>query len=160
MVKKVDLSGFVSGKLTALEPTDKRKDGKVIWRCFCECGNEVYASSTMLKQKRTKSCGCLRKQKSSATGSKTIYKNSKRRGFNEGTMLEAISEKKKINSNNKSGTTGVYVNSKGKWEACLFLQGEVKFKQSFSSKQDAINARKEAEEKYFKPILEKYGKEE
>ena len=41
----------------------------------------------------------------------------------------------------------------------LTLKGNLLLDKSFKNKQDAINARKEAEEKYFKPILEKYDYE-
>ena len=41
----------------------------------------------------------------------------------------------------------------------MMFKGERVLYKNFKSKQDAINARKEAEEKYFKPILEKYNRE-
>ena len=45
---------------------------------------------------------------------------------------------------------------KKKWIATLSLNKKLLLNKSFNNKKDAIQARKEAEEKYFKPILEKY----
>ncbi|MBQ9002077.1 MAG: hypothetical protein IJ087_09505 [Eggerthellaceae bacterium] len=42
-----------------MEPTEQRKSGSVVWRCRCDCGNEVEVSARRLKLDRTKSCGCL-----------------------------------------------------------------------------------------------------
>lgn len=39
-----DLSGQRFGKLVCLKPTeDRSRDGGVIWRCRCDCGNECFA---------------------------------------------------------------------------------------------------------------------
>lgn len=56
-----DLSNQTFGFLTALEPTDMRTNGKsVIWKCRCECGEEVLVPSSDLCHHNTKSCGCKR----------------------------------------------------------------------------------------------------
>lgn len=47
------------GSLIAIEPTDERKDGKIVWKCQCDCGALCYVISTFLTQGRTQSCGCL-----------------------------------------------------------------------------------------------------
>lgn len=58
---------------------------------------------------------------------------------------------------NTSGVTGVtWDKSRQKWLAQIVFKGEHKFLGRFGDKEDAIQARKEAEEKYFKPIIEKY----
>ena len=48
--------------LTALEKTEQRKHGYIIWKCQCECGNITYVPSGLLTSGGTKSCGCLRSQ--------------------------------------------------------------------------------------------------
>ena len=53
-----DLTGKTFGYLTAIAPTDKRENRKVIWKCKCICGKEVEVLSTNLTTGRTKSCGC------------------------------------------------------------------------------------------------------
>lgn len=44
------------------------------------------------------------------------------------------------------------------WIAQIEFQGKRHFLGSYYSKQDAIAARKAAEEKFFKPVLDKYKK--
>jgi hypothetical protein len=41
------------------------KDEKnlVVWECLCDCGNTVYAHTGSLTSGKTKSCGCLRKDR-------------------------------------------------------------------------------------------------
>lgn len=48
------------GKLTAVEATEARTEkGVTVWRCRCDCGNEVLVPLTQLTQGYRKSCGCL-----------------------------------------------------------------------------------------------------
>ena len=54
-----DHRGERFGKLIALEPTSDRKNGKVVWKCQCDCGNITYVSSNCLVSGTTQSCGCL-----------------------------------------------------------------------------------------------------
>jgi len=59
-VRGIDLTGQQFGRLTAIEKTDKRKHGSVVWKCICECGNEHEVMSSNLVCGNTQSCGCLR----------------------------------------------------------------------------------------------------
>ena len=60
-IKRSDLTGHISGRLTALYPLKTRaSDGSVHWHCVCTCGRECFVASPALKQGITKSCGCLR----------------------------------------------------------------------------------------------------
>lgn len=52
-----DLTGQRFGKLVALEPTEKRCSGSVIWKCRCDCGAIHEADAGSLKRGLTKSCG-------------------------------------------------------------------------------------------------------
>lgn len=48
-------------KLTVLNKTDKRtKEGSIIYKCKCECGNITFATSRDLKSGHKKSCGCIK----------------------------------------------------------------------------------------------------
>ena len=59
--QSVDLTGKKIGKLTPIEPTDRRSsDGRIVWKCQCDCGNICYVNSHDLTQKRKISCGCLK----------------------------------------------------------------------------------------------------
>lgn len=56
-----DLQGMKFNYLTVVEASDKRtKNGSIIWKCICECGNYHYAPSRDLLTGKVKSCGCKR----------------------------------------------------------------------------------------------------
>jgi hypothetical protein len=76
----------------------------------------------------------------------------------EGTNLAVLNDKP--TKRNQSGVKGVFWNKhRGKWEARIGFQGKVYKLGVFEFIEDAAKARKEAEEKLFNPILEKYGKD-
>ena len=59
MGKKVDLIGRKYGKLTVIEEMPERnKQGKILYKCMCECGNECIVKAINLTIGKTKSCGC------------------------------------------------------------------------------------------------------
>jgi hypothetical protein len=69
MVKvKEDLTGKVFGRLTVLEQAEDyvKPNGKreARWLCVCSCGNQnkINVIGTRLKNGRTRSCGCYRKE--------------------------------------------------------------------------------------------------
>lgn len=55
----IDLRNQKFGRLTAIEPTKKRRNNSIVWFCRCDCGNEVFVSTNNLRRSFTKSCGCL-----------------------------------------------------------------------------------------------------
>ena len=57
-MKYKDLTGLRIGKLTVLEPTEERIRSAVVWRCRCDCGNEILIESRRLKPGVVYSCGC------------------------------------------------------------------------------------------------------
>ena len=61
MPKKLELAGQPFGRLLVLYECGRSKDGCVLWKCRCECGNECVVRSDNLKNQRTQSCGCLRR---------------------------------------------------------------------------------------------------
>lgn len=57
----LDLTNKRFGKLIAKEKTDKRtNDGRIIWKCICDCGNEIEVNTHDLQQGKIQSCGCLK----------------------------------------------------------------------------------------------------
>lgn len=72
----VDKIGQKFGRLTVIEKTDKRSKSRgVIWKCRCDCGNivEVEAGALTDKDRGTKSCGCLQKEKAAENGRSCAY---------------------------------------------------------------------------------------
>ncbi|MDD3041292.1 hypothetical protein [Bacteroides sp.] len=58
-----DISGQIFGKLTAIElcrVDTKRKYSPALWKCVCECGNEVVVDGRNLRKGTTHSCGCIK----------------------------------------------------------------------------------------------------
>ncbi|WP_373804501.1 hypothetical protein [Jeotgalibaca porci] len=159
---KIDLIGERFGYLVVVEDTGKRKGQGVLWKCICDCGNEVEVRSYQLRSGKTKSCGCLHKK----TTSRLLSINHKKtidsrygKSYVEGTALGNL--RQGIPINNTSGHKGVrWVKRNKKWVATITFKQERIHLGYYSDKQDAINARLEAEEKYFKPILEKYEKKD
>ncbi len=54
-----DETGKVLGMLTVLRRYGSSKRG-VSWLCRCECGREIAVYGAALRNKTTRSCGCLR----------------------------------------------------------------------------------------------------
>ena len=55
-----DVTGRRFGMLTAVRPTDERKNGYVVWEWRCDCGNAVFMSVPEVKRRKIPSCGCRR----------------------------------------------------------------------------------------------------
>ena len=78
--------------------------------------------------------------------------------FVEGTCLERIRDRSKLNSNNTSGVRGVYPARNGGWVAQIVFKGKKKYLGRYETVAEAAEARKEAEEMYDE-ILKRYGME-
>ena len=55
-----DLTGQKFNYLTVVS-YEGSKNGKSMWKCICDCGNEVIVDSSSLKSGNTKACGCHQK---------------------------------------------------------------------------------------------------
>lgn len=66
MNKLEDLTGQKFGRLTVIKRAQSQvlKNGnkQTMWLCKCECGKEIIARASRLKEGRIKSCGCFKKQ--------------------------------------------------------------------------------------------------
>lgn len=69
----IDLVGERFGRLTVVE-RGEIKNHKQQWKCVCDCGLSVLVTTGNLRAGNTSSCGCLRRETSSAQGkSNTIH---------------------------------------------------------------------------------------
>lgn len=62
MAKFQDLTGQRFGKLVAVRRDEnKYRNGKPVtmWKCICDCGNEISVEANSLKTGNTRSCGCV-----------------------------------------------------------------------------------------------------
>ena len=57
-----DLSKEKFGRIQPLYPTDKRKNGSIVWMCQCDCGNQKEIPAYYLTGGKVQSCGCLKKE--------------------------------------------------------------------------------------------------
>ena len=58
-----DLTGQRFGRLLVLERAETVTEHRTVYKCLCDCGNEVIVRSDSLTSGRTQSCGCLQKEK-------------------------------------------------------------------------------------------------
>ena len=63
MPKIKDLTGQRFGRLTVKGFSQKDRHNKGHWVCLCDCGNVVDVETHQLKSGKTKSCGCLKSEK-------------------------------------------------------------------------------------------------
>lgn len=55
---KINQIGNRYGKLIVIEQAKERYHGHVSWVCKCDCGKEIIAPGTFLRNGKIKSCGC------------------------------------------------------------------------------------------------------
>ena len=63
-----DLKGKRYGKLVAIEHSGKDHSGLPMWKCKCDCGNNLLVRASDLLSGNTKSCGCLKRFREDMTG--------------------------------------------------------------------------------------------
>lgn len=143
-----DLTGLKKDRLTVIRFVELNKSG-TYWLVKCDCGNEKLMNSNTILSKSVKSCGCFNTE----VRKETI--NSRTKKF-EGTSISMISSDKK-NKNNKSGTKGVsFCKEKNKWVAQISVKNKNIYLGRFDDINDAIKARKDAESRYYQPLIEQY----
>lgn len=67
MVKATDMTGMKVGRLTVMWRATNDKFGMARWFCICDCGGSKIANGLNMRRGLTASCGCLHKERSSAT---------------------------------------------------------------------------------------------
>ena len=151
-----NLEGQKFGKLTVIKRSDKYgsrgKRKTQLWECRCECGAITYKATDTLTNPDISMCQeCANK-----------YATSKARanaGYLEGTQITKIMDMTPTAANS-SGVRGVYYEKKSnKWRARLRFKGKTMSFGSFARFEDAVFARKKAEEIYFGEFLEENGLE-
>ena len=90
MVQMIDITGQRFGRLVALEYMDRSQ-----WRCLCDCGNETTSQGEHLRAGRTKSCGCLSRERL-AQG-----RQAKRKHWLVGQVFDALTVKAWDNAHTK-----------------------------------------------------------
>ena len=132
---RLDLTGKRFGNLVVMERVQRKSaDRSIYWKCRClSCGQEKEIPANQLTRGVQVSCGCNRKNRLKNTN-----------GYIEDTCLKSVLSKK-ISKNNTSGVKGVF-RKRGKWAASIQYKKKNYYLGSFDYLQDAVVARKQAEE--------------
>ena len=121
MSKKIDLTGQRFGRLLVLYECGRSKDGNVLWKCRCDCGNECIVSSDALRKQRTQSCGCLHRDRARECNTTHGLTTKHRR------LFKSIRKHFKLISDGRSGYQGWTIdtrypnNAQGVANFCLDL---------------------------------------
>lgn len=127
--------------------------------CLCDCGKrkEIRATSLTKAFQPTRSCGCIQRELVRAIGSKTIPQNMEKQvktNLRYHTNFQVI-EDKNPPKHNTSGYKGISWDvHRKKWMTYINVHSKRIFIGRFASLDDAVDARKEAEEKYHKPLID------
>lgn len=145
--KKVDLTGQRYGRLTVLAPAENI-GSRTAWLCRCDCGRETVVKTHHLRSGHTKSCGCQNGDGGPRTALGLTYI--------DGTCVEML-RTRTVRRNNTSGVPGVdWLAKKQRWRATICFKGKRRYLGSYENFEDAVNARKRAEEGLFDAFLEVY----
>lgn len=143
--KKLDLTGQRFGKLTVLAPAENIGE-RTAWWCRCDCGKETVVKTSRLRGGRTISCGCVHDEGIE-----------RRLNFIDGTCVEMI-RANTVRRNNTSGIPGVdWLAKKGSWRATICFKGKRYYLGSYKRFEDAVKARKQAEEELYDPFLQEFA---
>ena len=61
----IDETGNKYDRLTVVKIGPRASNGDIQWYCDCTCGNRTLVKGTQLRSGKTKSCGCLMREKAS-----------------------------------------------------------------------------------------------
>lgn len=150
MSKRKDLTGNVYGELTVLEYSHNDPESRSpMWLCKCSCGIEKAIHGYALEHGHYKSCGCKRETSRDIGRDKHIKQDQI-----NGTRVSGL--KTKLHKGNKSGHKGViWMGSRKKWKAYIGFRSKQITLGYFDDIDDAIQARKDGEERYHKPYLDR-----
>lgn len=139
--RALNLSGQRYGQLTVLERAENI-DGRTAWRCVCDCGRELIAKTYHLRDGHVTSCGCAKERCLT---------------YVDGTCVEML-RAKTVRRNNTSGVPGVdWRASRNNWRASICFKGERRYLGSYARFEDAVKARKRAEEDLHDRFLREFA---
>lgn len=149
--RRLDLTGQRFGKLTALRPSEDI-GGRTAWLCRCECGREISARTHHLRSGHVTTCGCIE-----CGGGRDVRA---RLTMVDGTCVEML-KSKHVRKNNTSGVPGVdWLSKTGRWRASICFKGKRYYLGKYERFEDAVTARREAEEKYHDAFVAQFTQSE
>ena len=157
--KKYDEENIIGKKFGRLTPVERKTNGRTYFICECDCGNTATVARTRLLNRKARSCGCLKKENSKKLMDKIQEEGHKLVQENrfKGTNIYSL-KNRTLNKNNSSGYKGVSKQGKGRYRAYIYLRRKQKHLGTFATAEEAYQARLEAEEEYYEPIIEEFEK--
>lgn len=129
---------------------------RTAWLCRCDCGRERVVKTANLRSGCTKNCGCVNGFSPPPDGG-PYYRGEIGRAsltYIDGTCVEML-QAKTVRKNNTSGVPGVdWCSSKGLWRAMICFKGKRYYLGSYHRFEDAVKARKRAEEELHDKFLQ------
>lgn len=146
-----DITGKRYGMLRAISPTGEvDKSGNAYWNCECDCGNTIVVSLRNLRNKQTKSCGCLETINGKKLGA--ITRNHCVDGSDPYKLYGD-----KPRKNNKSGYRGVSLNKRtNRYAADITFKGKRHHLGEFDTAEEAHDAYLKAKEELHEPYLKDF----
>lgn len=150
LARRQDVTGQRFGRLVALRPVSRRvSNGDTMWLCQCDCGNQAVVDVQRLKAGTSRSCGCLRREASRQrmTADPRLLVH-----VGDDTWLphRALpTAATKLRRRNGLGVLGVRFDPVAKvWNARLMHHGVYVLNRSFQRFDEAVAARRAAEQLY------------
>ena len=78
--KYEDLTGMRFGRLTVVRRGGEDGNGKILWLCKCDCGNEIQVTRSSLVHNGRESCGCMQKHRRKRTEEERQQMSETRKG--------------------------------------------------------------------------------
>ena len=149
-LREKDLTGQRIGRLTVIARSDKRsprgKRTTPVWECRCDCGAICYKATDTLTNPETSMCARCAELNS-------VGKAIQAAGYVGGTQITKLRDMKPTAANT-SGVRGVtWDPHANKWRARLKFKGKLLNFGSYDRFEDAVEARKKAEEEVFGAFL-------
>ena len=147
---KENLIGKRFGKLLVIDRSDKRGSRGArtvpLWECRCDCGAICYKPTDKLTNPELSMCN-------DCAGKYAAQRMRERAGYVDGTQVSRLTSSR-LSSGNTSGCRGVYFDkNSGLWRARLRFKGKLMNFGTYKSFEEAVKARKDAEQEYYGEYL-------
>jgi len=153
MGRVLDLSGQRFGRLVAVSKADGR------WLCRCDCGGTKRVLTRHLRDGSIRSCGCITKERvRSMSAGRQLGREVRNAMRHQGTVICAI-QSDKPNRNSTTGVRGVALHHSGRYRAYLTLQKRQINLGVYDTLEEAKQARKAGEERYYSPVINSFERE-
>ena len=156
MRKKIDVTiGQRYGRWTILEDLGGKQYRKLL--CQCDCGTQRAVRLSHLRNCSSYSCGCLSVEQARDRGGNIEPAQAGLSAkMHNGTSIAFIARpQRQSNRNSVTGVLGVSPYYK-RFKATLKLRGKQIYLGVYDTIEEAAEARRKGEERYFKPIVDEY----